>query len=244
MPTILIVEDEIIIAYGIQQTLMRLGYQALEPVNSSDEALQVLSSQPVDLILMDINIKGDTDGIATALVIREQFGLPVVFLTALSDDTTLNRAKVARPYGYLLKPFDDKDLKTQLEIALYNYSQRETPVLVPRPEPSEITFEARYFFVRKGKNHVRLNLSDILFLEALENYVCIQTDKEQFVVYSTMKEVEQKLPERQFLKVHRSYVVNLEKIDGYEEGYVFFGKKAVPVSRSCKDELRKRIHLF
>ncbi|MBF9239877.1 response regulator [Hymenobacter sp. BT683] len=85
MSTILIVEDELLIAAEISQTLVRLGHTPLEPVDSSDEALGVLATQPVELVLMDINISGDCDGIAAALLIRRQFAVPVVFLTARSD---------------------------------------------------------------------------------------------------------------------------------------------------------------
>ena len=92
MATILIVEDELLIAAEIERILYRLGHSPLEPVDNSDEALAVLGQQPVELVLMDINIAGDCDGIATALMARRQFSVPVVFLTARSDSATVNRA--------------------------------------------------------------------------------------------------------------------------------------------------------
>lgn len=123
MSTILIVEDELLIAEEIQRTLVRLGHTPLEPVDNSDEALRVLATQPVELVLMDINIAGDCDGIAAALLIRRQFAVPVVFITARSDSATLNRAKLAQPYGYLVKPFTDDSLRVQIELALFNAYQ-------------------------------------------------------------------------------------------------------------------------
>ncbi|SET97278.1 LytR/AlgR family response regulator transcription factor [Hymenobacter actinosclerus] len=256
MATILIVEDELLIGAEIERTLTRLGHSALDPVDSSDEALGVLATQPVELVLMDINIAGDCDGIAAALLIRRQFAVPVVFLTARSDSATLNRAKLAQPYGYLVKPFTDDSLRVQVELALYNAYQAGPTGLVSDMAsdmaigagtqvlgPAERCPKFKdYLFVRKGSGHVKVLLSDILYFEALQNYVRLHTVGEKFVFDSTMKELEQKLPD-QFFKTHRSYIVNLDHVQAYEESSVLLGQEYVPVSRSAKDEFKSRIHL-
>ncbi|WP_426491344.1 LytR/AlgR family response regulator transcription factor [Hymenobacter sp. 102] len=252
MATILIVEDELLIAAEIERTLLRLGHVPLPPVESSDEALQVLATQPVELVLMDINIAGDCDGIAAALLVRRQFAVPVVFLTARSDSATLNRAKLAQPYGFLVKPFTDDSLRVQIELALFNAYQAGPvgPVLDPADAGTEVLGPAErcpkfkdYLFVRKGSGHVKVLLGDILYFEALQNYVRLHTVRERFVFDSTLKELEQKLPD-QFLKTHRSHIVNLDHVQAYEESSVLLGTEYVPVSRSCKDELKNRIHLL
>lgn len=251
MSTILIVEDEILIADEIARMLTRLGHQPLEPVDNGDEALRILARQPVQLVLMDVNIAGDCDGIATALLVRRQFAVPVVFLTACSDAATLNRAKLAQPYGYLVKPFTEEALRAQLELALYNAYQAGPigPVTELAAAVTEVLGTAErcpkfrdYLFVRKGSGHVKVRLDDILYFEALQNYVRLHTVRENFVFDSTLKDLEQKLPE-QFFKTHRSHIVNLDHVQAYEESSVLLGKDYVPVSRSCKDELKSRIHL-
>ncbi|MET4107687.1 LytTR family transcriptional regulator DNA-binding domain-containing protein [Hymenobacter sp. UYP22] len=251
MATILIVEDELLIAAEIERALVRLGHSPLPPVESSDEALSVLAAQPVELVLMDINIAGDCDGIAAALLVRRQFAVPVVFLTARSDSATLNRAKLAQPYGFLVKPFTDDSLRVQIELALFNAYQAGPvgPVLDTADAGTEVLGPAErcpkfkdYLFVRKGSGHVKVLLSDILYFEALQNYVRLHTVRERFVFDSTLKELEQKLPD-QFFKTHRSHIVNLDHVQAYEESSVLLGTEYVPVSRSCKDELKNRIHL-
>ena len=174
MATILIVEDEPLIAAEIEATLLALGHTPLEPVDNSDDALAALARHPVELVLMDINIEGDTDGIATALLVRRRFAVPVVFLSARSDAATLNRAKVAQPYGYVLKPFTADILRTQLELALYAaYQTPARPDSPPPADPAEATppehSTSTYFFVKKGQGYVKLRVADILYLEALEN---------------------------------------------------------------------------
>ena len=251
MATILIVEDELLIAAEIERALARLGHTPLPPVDNSDEALSVLAAQPVELVLMDINIAGDCDGIAAALLVRRQFAVPVVFLTARSDSATLNRAKLAQPYGFLVKPFTDDSLRVQIELALFNAYEAGPvgPVLDTADAGTEVLGPAErcpkfkdYLFVRKGSGHVKVQLSDILYFEALQNYVRLHTVRERFVFDSTLKELEQKLPD-QFFKTHRSHIVNLDHVQAYEESSVLLGTEYVPVSRSCKDELKSRIHL-
>ena len=116
---ILIVEDEGIVAKNIQVMLTDLGYGISEFVLSGEAAVKKAEEMQPDLILMDIKIKGDLDGIKTAKKIQELFDTPIVFLTAYMDEATLKRAKMIEPYGYLLKPIGEKELYTTIEIALY-----------------------------------------------------------------------------------------------------------------------------
>jgi PAS domain S-box-containing protein len=116
--TILIVEDEPVIAEAIELTLRDLGYAVLGHAGSADEALRSAAQQRPDLVLMDIRLRGLRDGIQAAELLRDQFRLPVVFLTAHADEATLRRARKTAPYGYVVKPFKMSDLRTAVEIAL------------------------------------------------------------------------------------------------------------------------------
>lgn len=120
-PKILIVEDEGLIANDIADRLQKVGYQVAGIAESGKETLQKIAVLRPDLILMDIRIKGDLDGVETAARVREQFDLPVIFLTAYSDRQTLDRAKVTGPFGYLTKPVQQSSLQTSIEIALYKH---------------------------------------------------------------------------------------------------------------------------
>jgi CheY-like chemotaxis protein len=120
--SVLIVEDEGIIARDLRRTLSALGYAVTGMVSTGSEALKVLSTVSADLVLMDIRIDGHLDGIETAERIRERFGIPVIFLTAHSDPSTLGRAMSAEPFGYILKPFTPEDLKVGIEIGLQRFA--------------------------------------------------------------------------------------------------------------------------
>ncbi|HEY8904949.1 MAG TPA: response regulator [Rhodoferax sp.] len=123
-PRILVVEDEAVVRYDIRQQLQALGYVVVGEAVSGQEAVFLTGRLCPDLVLMDIRLTPGMDGIAAAQAIREHQGLPVVFLTAFAADEILERAMLAEPYGYILKPFSEHELRTVLRKALDTH-QRE-----------------------------------------------------------------------------------------------------------------------
>jgi len=116
---ILVVEDEAVVALGIQNNLERLGYEVVGRASTGQEALALAQAAGPDLVLMDVMLGGGMDGIATALELHERFNLPVVYLSAATDEKTLDRAKRTDPFGYITKPFKDHELSLTIEVALY-----------------------------------------------------------------------------------------------------------------------------
>ncbi len=124
---ILVVEDEHIVAMGIKRMLKSLGYTVTGVASSGEDAISKAESTFPDVVLMDIMLKGDMDGVEAAREIRERFDVPVVYLTAYSDNKILERAKKTEPFGYIVKPFDEKDLHSSIEIALHRHrKEKET----------------------------------------------------------------------------------------------------------------------
>ena len=118
---ILVVEDEPVVALDLRTRLTRMGYVVSETVARGEDALVVAETLRPDLILMDIRLRGVMDGISAAEEIRRRFGLPVVYLTAHADEATIDRARITEPFGYILKPFDERELRTVIEMALYKH---------------------------------------------------------------------------------------------------------------------------
>ncbi|HEX9136677.1 MAG TPA: PAS domain S-box protein, partial [Nitrospirota bacterium] len=119
--TIFVVEDEVIIADDIKSYLQKFGYKVPAIAASGEEALKRVRDIRPDLVLMDIVLRGEMDGIETAEQIRSEFDVPVVYLTAFADDQTLERAKITEPFGYIIKPFEERDLYKTIEMALYKH---------------------------------------------------------------------------------------------------------------------------
>ena len=116
---LLVVEDESIVAMDIKHRAESLGYEVTAITPSGEEAIELVKKNQVDLVLMDIVLKGEMDGIEAAQKIHDGFDIPVLYLTAYSDEETLKRAKITEPFGYIIKPFEDRELHSAVEIAIY-----------------------------------------------------------------------------------------------------------------------------
>jgi PAS domain S-box-containing protein len=124
-PAILIVEDNNIVLLELKERLLEMNYKVLKTASSGPEAIEIAKIHHPELILMDIRLKGEMDGIDAAKRIKEEFGIPVVYLTAHTDEKTLARAKTTEPFGYIIKPFDERELRTTIEMALYKHKMEK-----------------------------------------------------------------------------------------------------------------------
>jgi len=120
---ILIVEDEAVVSLDISRRLEKMGYEVMGRLASGEEAIAAIQEERPDLVLMDINLQGEIDGIETATKLYKEHNLPVIYLTAYAGESTLERAKESKPYGYILKPFKERELHAAIEIAI---SRHET----------------------------------------------------------------------------------------------------------------------
>lgn len=244
---ILVVEDESIVSKDIQHSLKKLGYNVVGSASSGDKAVSLALDLKPDLVLMDIMLKGDKTGIEAAEEIRSEMNIPVIFLTAYADEGTLSKAKVTEPYGYIIKPFKEIDIHTSIEMAIYK-NQKEKEVLKERDflfSLVEGKGSSDFIFVKSNSRLVRLKTSDIYFVEALKDYVVINALNSRYTIHSTMKDIEKKLPAEDFIRVHRSFIVRLDKIAAIEQPNLILenDKKVIPIGGSYKEELQRRINL-
>ena len=221
MKNIMVVEDESIVSKDIQISLKNLGYSICGASSSGEDAIEKAKESNPDLILMDIMLKGKLNGIETAHIIKEHIDVPIIYLTAYADESTLSKAKITEPYGYIIKPFEEIDLQTSIEMALYKHTKE-----LEKNKKVELMFSALensdtkdIFFVRSKSGLVKLKSEDIYFVEALKDYVSIYAEKAKYVIHSTMKDIEKKLPSTAFLRVHRSYIIRLDKVRAIEHGF-------------------------
>ena len=179
--------------------------------------------------------------------IRSAINIPVIFLTAYADEGTVAKAKVTEPYGYIIKPFKEIDIHTSIEMALYKH-QKVTEVLKERDLLYSLVENKDvhdFIFVKSNSRLVKLKNSDIYFIEALKDYGVINALSTRYTIHSTMKDIEKKLPSDQFVRVHRSFIVRLDKIAAIEQPNLILenDKKVIPIGGSYKDSLSKRIKL-
>jgi DNA-binding LytR/AlgR family response regulator len=245
---ILVVEDESIVSKDIQNSLKKIGYNVVGSCNNAQEAIDVARELHPDVVLMDIMLKGNLTGIDAAEQIK-LLNIPVIFLTAYADEVTLAKAKVTEPYGYILKPFKEKDLNISIEMAIHRHKKltelkKERDFLYSLVENKEIAKDV--LFVKSNSRLVKINTQDIYFIEALKDYVVINTELTRFTIHSTMKDIEKKVSPADFLRVHRSFIVRVDKIVAIENHNLVLekDKKQIPIGGSYKDDLLQRLNMI
>lgn len=244
---VLVVEDESIVSKDIQHSLKKLGYNVVGSSSTGEKAIELALDLKPDVVLMDIMLKGKLTGIDASEQIRKSLNIPVIYLTAYADEATLEKAKVTEPHGYIIKPFKEIDIHTSIEMAIYKHQKesevrKERDLLYSLVENKE---SKDFIFVKSNSRLIKLKTSDIYFVEALKDYVVINALNSRYTIHSTMKDIEKKLPSEEFIRVHRSFIVRLDKVGAIEQPNLILenDKKVIPIGGSYKDELSKRINL-
>ncbi len=247
---VLVVEDESIVSKDIQLSLKKLGYNVVGAAATSEKAIDLIRSEKPDIVLMDIMLKGDVNGIETAEIVKNEFGIPVIYLTAYADESTLAKAKVTEPYGYIIKPFKEIDLHTSIEMAIYKHKKeseikKERDFLYSLVENKEGS-ENEFIFVKANSKLVKINTKDIYYIEALKDYVVINESSTRYTIHSTMKDIEAKMGTEDFIRVHRSFIVRLDKIAAIEFPNLILekDKKIIPIGGSYREDLTSKIKLI
>lgn len=359
--TIMIVENEILVAKDLKMNLERMGYLVSAIASNFQEALTFAHARRPDLALMDIDIDGSKDGIQTAKELNARYQVPIVFLTSLKEMAIIDKAKESNPFGYLVKPFRSSDLQSTIEIALFNDRQsrelrknlsifttaaslQQHPMLIVdengcidyfntsmevltgfsleekkdssinniltfadmsafkfldsiRQEegqgnttmddsaaiinrkgakimvqgtvntirdhnnarsgyllmfhnPQELLSEDgkenfpedshsndEYFFLKDKSSFYRIPLESINYVEALGNYVKVHTSGKSYMTLSPLKAIEKMLPESKFSRIHRSFVVAVNKVDYIKGQEVMVGGKMLPIGKTYRDNL-------
>jgi DNA-binding LytR/AlgR family response regulator len=238
---VLIVEDDPLIAETLEEILECLEHKVTGIADSAHAALKELRSNPADVILLDIQIKGNVDGVELAQKIKEEYDIPFIFTTAFADSETIQRAKEKGPYGYIVKPYGINDINAALEVAFANFEMlqeiKKTPSTVSQLKNNQL-------YIKADSRLIKIEDDDILYVEAKGDYAVFKTEEKGHIVHTTMKNIENKLDSNKFIRVHRSFIINLSKIIDIEDSNLLIGKKVIPVSRSNKEALIKRINLI
>ncbi len=234
---ILIVEDEMLIADTIADTLSSYGYTVLEPEINFTQAVKTIENERPDIGIFDIKLSGTKTGIDLARYVQEHYKFPFIFLTSNSDKLTLNEAKLTEPAAFLIKPFNDKELFASIELALHNYSiQKE------RQLKAINSLLNKAIFIKDKDGFNRINFDDIVYVKSDNIYIEIKTkDDQNYIVRSTLNEYEEKL-NANFLRVHRSYIINLSYLERIEHATLVLNANKVPIGVKYKKGLMTHIN--
>ncbi|MEI6122361.1 MAG: response regulator [Bacteroidota bacterium] len=247
-PRILIVEDEIIVSKYIEACITNLGYETIEVITSGEEAVLKAEELNPDLILMDIRLSGKMTGTEAAYKIKQMIDVPIVFLTAYADAKTIELAKESDPYAYLVKPFYEKELHTTIEIVIHKYEKvkqikKERDLYYSVIDNKNA---ADCIYIRTNSRLKRVKFDEICYIEALRDYIIISTISDNYTVRINMKEITKYLPERDFVRIHKSHIVRLDKIFSikYTSLIIDGSMKELAVGNFFRKDLYSRLNML
>lgn len=236
MNRIYIVEDEPLIEQTIETALKKYHYQIVGDADNIEDAYEEISEIKPSLVLLDITLEGKGDGIDLAKKIDAELKIPYIFITSLSDPMTIQRIKECNPVGYIVKPFTEENLLANVTLGLFKKNTEQTKI-----EPEKTIDD---FFVKHQGKMVKVPAIEVSHFEAYDNYCFLHTNDNKFLITHTLKSVEEKLPQHHFLRVHRSFVINIKHIDFIDESNVYVNSHKISVGKSHRDELLKMINLL
>ncbi|MBP0903122.1 LytR/AlgR family response regulator transcription factor [Mariniflexile gromovii] len=238
---VLIVEDTPSESSALTAVLKANSYNIVGVATSFKTALEMFYANKIDIVVIDIFLNGNPDGISFAETINASPGAskPFVFLTSSTDRQIFERAKLTQPFSYLMKPFNELEILYALEMAVEKF-YTQTDVFLGDEEDTIISKE--YLFIKKGKSLKKALIADIIYIEVEEKYCNIITEKEKFVILISLTKMLKLLDGSVFLRTHRNYIVNSEKIMEIvpaDNLIVLAGNHKVTLSENYKDILKK-----
>jgi len=237
---ILIVEDNVIIADDMQSMLEDIGYNIVANVVDYEGAANALATLDIDLALVDIVLASKKTGIDLGRHIRENYNIPFIFVTSNSDKATVENAKSVKPNGYLVKPFEQQDLFTSIEIALSNFNNDTVSLAKETTEEADGKLVSNSvlrnsIFVKKNQHYYRIPFDEIQYVKADNVYLEVYTEDKTFLVRSALKDYLEKLPSKQFYRAHKSYIVNIDQIEAINTKDILINGKNIPISKEFRE---------
>ena len=250
---ILIVEDEAIVAMDLAAGLEKDGYNIIGIADNATDAIELFRDNETDIILMDIHIMGDKDGIETTMDLLEIKQVPVIYLTAFSDTTTVNRVKDIHPAAFLTKPYSINNVRIAIELAISNFAvthQQSTTKIISLKDEAKTSLTTSadkepvlqmddFIFIKYNYQFIKILLNDLLYVEADNNYISIVTAEKKFAVRLSLNTFLEKITYPKLVRIHRSFAVNIDCIKSFNEQSVMVDKFELPIGRNYKEDFLK-----
>ena len=247
---VMIVEDESIVAMDLATGLEHDGYTVVEIADNYEDAVRIFSSEHVDILLMDIHIHGQKDGVDTASALMKIRQVPLIYLTAFTDAATVERVKHTSPAAFLTKPYNIDNVRIAIDLALHNFAEEKPAAKVLQLPAADRKGEREQFlqlkdhiFIKQNYRFVKFRLSEILYLEADNNYVNIHTRQQKFAIRMALGDLLERLQFSRLIRVHRSFAVNIDEIVSFDEQTIRVEKFEIPIGRNFRQDFLDQFNL-
>lgn len=240
--SVLIVEDQMIIATDLAMHLESIGFRVAAIVTSGENAIATVEAQDLDIIIMDVRLEGELSGIETVKAIQQIKEVAVVFVTANSDDTTFNEAKDTQPFAFISKPFNKKEITRTLKLLRERLLSESAESDLSNTAVSNM-LEDR-IFLKTQEKMVRLFLNDIYYIQAERAYCNIYTKSKKHTLAMSMKELMEQIELPHLQRIHRSHIVNIQHVDAISEREVEVNGVKLAISKTYQEAFFKNFKLL
>ena len=225
---VLIVDDEVLIAEDLKDMLMSFGFKLISMAHDKNSAIELLKTTKVDIALLDIRMTKELDGLEIREFINLNTKIPFIYITAHSDVAMIKEIIKTKPIGYITKPFKKSDLFATITLAVENMKEQHNQILK----------------LKDGYETRLINFDDIIYVESEGNYLNIYCTNNKFVSRQSLDSILTDLNDTRFLKIHRSYIINLNKVTKFSKKELQINNTTLPISRNVIDEFESRINGF
>ena len=227
---IYIVEDIAISRMSLETMLQENKYEVSGSAAKAEIAWDEIQKTCPDLILLDINLAGEKNGVWLAQQVRKQLNIPIIYLTAFGDQQTLKEVLDTKPNGYLMKPYQEPTLLTTIDIALDNFSESQKEMV----SSEEQSMRNDFIFIKEKHTKVKIYINDIYYIKSEGNYLEIKLKEKTYVVRNKLLEFKKELPSNLFFQSHQRYLVNINKVDILKKDIVVMKNQEIPLSLKYK----------
>lgn len=239
---VLIVEDEWIVSEEIKEVLVLHGFEVVGQTDNSEDALAMAEQHTPDIALLDIHIQGQNDGIETAKLLSEKYkNIAIIYLTAFADSSHLDRAKRTKPAAYMIKPFEPRNLAISIDLAFSNL-QQSTPT--PTAKKDQVIALDDRIFIKENHKYIKLLISEILYVEAFGSYCEVTTTEDKHTFSFNLKQFQEKINHSTIYRVHRSFIINLEKVDAINGNMVMIQDRNIPIGESYRKAFAGKFNMI
>lgn len=212
--TILIIEDDLILAQGLKENLLDMGYENIEIASSDEEALLKTSRINPDIFLVDIILENSKlNGIELVKVLQKKYSAPFIFLTSMDDEDTRSKAKSSNPSAYLIKPTSKAQLAVTIDIAMNNHFRIKKAI---EQQGRGILTSKEKIFVKSSERYQRINIDEIAYMEAKSSYCIIHTNIKSYMISLPLKKVLEELTADHIFRSHKTYAVSENHISSFD----------------------------
>lgn len=234
-----IVEDVAISRMSLETMLLENGYEISGSAATAEIAWEEIQKSPTGLILLDINLAGEKNGIWLAQKVRDHLNIPIVYLTAFGDQNTIKEVLDTNPNGYLMKPYQEPVLLTTINIALNNFTENQKKPLDSVNKETNSDF----IFIKDRRAKIKIRVNDIYFVKSDGNYLEVNLGEKAHVIRDKLLVFKKALPPTIFFQSHRRYLINIDKVDTIKKDCLIINNQDIPLSSKYKKEIENALSI-